>query len=75
MRADEMKDGTCGIIEAIITSNKKKKQFFYQGIYQGRTICLIQASPMKDPLLFEVEGTYFSIRKQDAHTIVIKQRR
>ena len=72
MRADELASGACAKIAKIDAPAKLHDHFFHQGIYAGAKICFLRCAPLHDPLLFEIEGIFFAIRRKDAHQILLK---
>ena len=42
------------------------------GVCKGKTITLVRVSPLKDPIEFYANGTYFAIRMKDCEKIEVK---
>lgn len=72
MKLSELKDGQRGRIKDICLSEENSRRLFYMGIYQGAIIQRLQTAPLKDPILFAVNGMQLVLRREQCLRIEVE---
>jgi ferrous iron transport protein A len=68
----DLKLGEKAYIDSISGDNKLKKRLMSLGCTEGAEVCLKNCAPFGDPLVVNLRGCDFCIRKKDAKNIFVK---
>lgn len=71
MRLDELKIGESAIINEVKSIGANRQHLLDMGITPGTVIKFIKIAPLGDPLEFKLRGYDLSLRKDDAHNIMV----
>lgn len=72
MRLDELKINESAIIKEVKSIGANRQHLLDMGIIPETVIKFIKAAPLGDPLEFKLRGYELSLRKDDAHNILIE---
>jgi len=70
---DELKPGEYGIIARLEMHEQIRHRIMDMGVIPGSKIGVVKLAPLGDPIEVDVRGFHLSIRKADAHGILIKE--
>lgn len=68
----DLKPGDTGIITEINCDDKLTKRLLALGCIEGTKITLKNIAPLGDPLIVNLRGADFALRKKDAKNIFIR---
>lgn len=68
----DLKPGEAGKVSQITCNDKLTKRLLALGCIEGTEITLKMIAPLGDPIIVNLRGTDFALRKQDAKNIFIK---
>ncbi|MBD8046841.1 MAG: ferrous iron transport protein A [Clostridium argentinense] len=72
MSIGDLKIGDTAYIEKLNCSEKLSKRLLALGFIEGTEIIMKKVAPLGDPIIINLRGTDFAIRKKDAKNIFIK---
>lgn len=72
MNLTELKPGCIGIIDELVCNDKLAKRLLALGFIEGTEVLIKLKAPLGDPIIVNIRGTDFAIRKKDAKSINIK---
>jgi ferrous iron transport protein A len=70
---DQLAIGQSGKITKLDLKTSESQRFMEMGLTVGATIKLVKVAPLGDPIEILVRGYHLSLRKNDAHLIVLDQ--
>lgn len=68
----QLKRGQSAKVVSMDQNNAVCRKLLNFGVLPQKLVRYVKSAPMGDPLEFEVEGTHFSVRKQDAQTVLVE---
>ncbi|WP_238881334.1 ferrous iron transport protein A [Clostridium sp. YIM B02551] len=68
----DLKPGQVGLINEIAGNEKLAKRLLALGCVEGTEVTLKRVAPLGDPIVVNLRGTDFALRKKDAENIFIK---
>ncbi len=68
----QLKKGQSAKVISMDQDNAVCQKLLNFGVLPQRRVRYVKSAPMGDPLEFEVEGTHFSVRRQDAQTVLVE---
>ncbi|MEQ8153793.1 MAG: ferrous iron transport protein A [Clostridiaceae bacterium] len=68
----DLKPGEAGFVNRITGNEKLAKRLLALGCTAGTEITLKRVAPLGDPIVVNLRGTDFALRKKDAQYIFIK---
>lgn len=69
----DLKSGETGIILKMSCDERLKKRLFSLGCVEGTEVTLKNFAPLGDPLILNIRGSEFALRKCDAEKISVKK--
>ena len=69
MLLSELKKGDSAIITGFIGDSRR---IIERGIRANKEVCLISIAPLKDPLMYKIDGQFYALRKDEANTIEVE---
>ncbi|MBU2488723.1 MAG: ferrous iron transport protein A [Proteobacteria bacterium] len=71
MTLDQMKPKTRGVVRRVSATGALGQRLRDLGVYPGLPVRMIRNAPLKDPMEVEVDGTYLSIRHEEARFVEV----
>lgn len=72
MNISDLKIGDIAYIEKLNCNEKLSKRLLALGFIEGTKVIMKKVAPLGDPVIINLRGTDFAIRKNDAKNIFIK---
>ena len=72
MTLSELKPGASGIVERVSARGILAQRLVDMGVYPGVSVNVLRNAPLGDPVEIEANGTYISLRREEAHFVEVK---
>ncbi|WP_291561949.1 MULTISPECIES: FeoA family protein [unclassified Clostridium] len=72
MSINDLKLGDIAYIQGLNCDEKLSKRLLALGFIEGTKVIMKKVAPLGDPIIINLRGTDFAIRKKDARNIFIK---
>lgn len=69
----DLKPGDTAFIKDLLCCDKLKRRLLALGFIEGTPVSIKRTAPLGDPILINLRGTNFAIRKKDAKDILVLQ--
>lgn len=69
-----LKKGESGYIQGFEENNSVSLKLLEMGCLPNSLVCVYQVAPLGCPICIEVEGTYISLRRQEAKQVKIMRK-
>lgn len=73
--ADVAPAGCCRVIGAAEDNRDFQSRLYALGLFPGALVDVLHVAPFGDPLQIKVGQTLISIRKQEAHLVLVEEKR
>lgn len=73
--ADVAPTGRCRVIGAAEDNRDFQSRLYALGLFPGALVDVLHVAPFGDPLQIKVGQTLISIRKQEAHLVLVEEKR
>jgi Fe2+ transport system protein FeoA len=70
---DQLRPGESGRVARVDAAPALVQRLAEMGLLEGTAVKLVRAAPLGDPLEIELHGYFLSIRKADAHGVVLAE--
>ena len=71
-RLDEFKIGETGLVKKVEGEGRFRRRLLDMGVTPGTTIYLRKKAPLGDPLEITLRGYELTLRKDEAHLVVLE---
>ena len=69
---DMLRPGQSGTVVGVMSSDDTGRRLMEMGVVRGSKVKLVKLAPLGDPLELELEGYHLSLRKAEAHSILVQ---
>ena len=71
MKLSDLKVGETGVVKDVLGSGAIHRRLLSMGILPGAVIRVVRASPLGDPIVYEIRGFFISLRKKEAEYVEV----
>lgn len=71
-KLDEFKVGETGLIKMVEGEGRIRRRLFDMGVTPGATVYLRKKAPLGDPLEVTIRGYELTLRKSEAHLVILE---
>lgn len=69
---DQLRPGEQARVDRIAAGGVLAQRLAELGVLEGALVRMVRVAPLGDPLEFELDGCYLSLRKADARGVVLR---
>ena len=71
MTLAELEPGMSGVVKRVFAKGLLAQRLIDMGLYLGITVNVIRRAPLGDPVEIEAEGTFISLRREEADFVEV----
>ncbi len=68
----QLAPGECAQVERLCAKAGMRRRMQEIGLIPGTQVCCMFQSPSGDPAAYRIRGALIALRRQDAHTVLVK---